>query len=182
MQDHHCTDDLKISLVNEEKVATAPTNGRLESPDTGSKGVDFRTVESPEMADKLTHEDTIRAEIESALQEVNADSINFLKLTSAAVHTIELQPGTQDIKQKVRRKPYYMLDALKVMIFDMLTIGLLRYSHSDWNSPLNMLRKKDGNQRMTQDYRKLNTVTIKDAYPIPCIDAMLAHLAAAIAQ
>ena len=36
-----------------------------------------------------------------------------------------------------------------------------------------MVKKKDGNNRICVDYRKLNAVTKFDAYPIPTIDEML---------
>jgi hypothetical protein len=42
-----------------------------------------------------------------------------------------------------------------------------------------LVKKKDGTIRVTQDFRKLNGVTIKDALPIPRIDSMLHKLACA---
>jgi hypothetical protein len=40
--------------------------------------------------------------------------------------------------------------------------------------------RKDGTTiRKTQDYKKLNSVTIKDAYPLPDIESMLSRLAEA---
>ena len=41
------------------------------------------------------------------------------------------------------------------------------------------MRKKDGTVRWCVDYRKLNDVTIKDAYPLPRIDMCLEHLQSA---
>jgi hypothetical protein len=52
-------------------------------------------------------------------------------------------------------------------------------SHSAWNSPLNLVGKKDGSTRVTVNYRKLNNRTIKDAYPLPNIEKMLPKLAKA---
>ena len=36
--------------------------------------------------------------------------------------------------------------------------------------------KKDGTHCPVIDYRKLNDITIKDSYPLPCIDEMLEHM------
>ena len=42
-------------------------------------------------------------------------------------------------------------------------------SNSPWAANV-LVRKKDGTKRLCIDYRQLNEVTIKDAYPIPRID------------
>ena len=52
-------------------------------------------------------------------------------------------------------------------------------STSPWASPIVLVRKKDGSTRFCVDYRKLNCLTRKDAYPIPKIDETLDTLAGA---
>jgi hypothetical protein len=41
------------------------------------------------------------------------------------------------------------------------------------------VKKKDGSLRMCVDYRPLNAVTIKNKYPLPCIDVLFDQLAGA---
>jgi hypothetical protein len=46
----------------------------------------------------------------------------------------------------------------------------IRPSVSPWGSPVLFVKKKDGTFRMCIDFRQLNKMTIKNKYPLPCID------------
>ena len=52
----------------------------------------------------------------------------------------------------------------------MLSQRVIVPSKSPWASPIVLAPKKDGSYRLCIDYRKLNEVTVRDAYPIPRID------------
>lgn len=49
----------------------------------------------------------------------------------------------------------------------MLDNGVIEPSVSPWASPIVLLCQKDGGVRFCVDYRQLNAVTIKDAFPLP---------------
>ena len=53
---------------------------------------------------------------------------------------------------------------------------VIEKSSSPWNAPVLLVKKPDGTWRFCVDYRKLNTVTKKDCYPIPRIDETIDKL------
>ena len=83
------------------------------------------------------------------------------------------------IKQAPRRVPLHQQEVVRQHVEDMLHNGVVRPSTSPWASPIVLVKKKDGGTRFCVDYRKLNDVTRKDAYPLPRIDETLDALAGA---
>ena len=51
-------------------------------------------------------------------------------------------------------------------ISKLLNTGIIRPSHSAWRSRLTPVPKKNGELRLCIDYRKLNDITVKNAYPL----------------
>jgi hypothetical protein len=92
---------------------------------------------------------------------------------------IELQPGTAPISKRPYRMPPKELAELKNQLQELLDKGYIRPSSSPWGSPALFVKKKDGSLRMCVDYHPLNAVTIKNKYPLPCIDVLFDQLAGA---
>lgn len=74
----------------------------------------------------------------------------------------------------IRQKPYRVAPSERQVITDqikeMLHKGVIRESSSPWAAPVILVQKKDGSWRFCVDYRRLNSVTKKDVYPLPRID------------
>ena len=83
------------------------------------------------------------------------------------------------IKQAPRRVPMHQQGTVRQHMDDMLQHGVVQPSTSPWAAPIVLVKKKDGTTRFCVDYRKLNDVTRKDAYPLPRIDETLDALAGA---
>ena len=77
------------------------------------------------------------------------------------------------IRQPARRLPITKQAVEEKEVLDMLERGVIEPSSSPWASPVVLVTKKDGSARFCIDYRKLNEVTRKDAYPLPRIDETL---------
>ena len=63
------------------------------------------------------------------------------------------------------------------MLDQMLSAGVTEHSHSEWASPPVLVRKRYGSWRYCIDFRTVNTVTEKVAYPLPVIEECLDSLA-----
>ena len=92
--------------------------------------------------------------------------------TSIVQHKIETGDAIP-IKQRPRRPPRAFEGEEEKIIASQLEAGIIRESTSPWSSPLVYVRKRDGSTRQCVDYRKLNEVTKKDAYPLPRIEDCL---------
>jgi len=80
------------------------------------------------------------------------------------------------IKQSPRRPPLSARQAEDDILQEMLDTGVIRPSNSPWSSPVCMVRKKDDSFRFCIDYRRVNAVTIKDAFPVPDVKDALDSL------
>ena len=68
---------------------------------------------------------------------------------------------------------------LQLEVEEMLKLGVIEPSNSEWCSPLVIVFKKDGSLRICIDFRKLNTISEFDAYPMPRIENLLEKIGAA---
>lgn len=88
-----------------------------------------------------------------------------------------------DPHKLVQRTPYRLAPAEKEVVRgkvqDLLSAGIIRESSSPFASPILLVKKKDGTDRMCVDYRELNSNTRAEHYPLPIIDEQIDQLSGA---
>ncbi|XP_056157718.1 uncharacterized protein LOC130132152 [Lampris incognitus] len=87
-------------------------------------------------------------------------------------HRINTSEG-QPVRQPARRTPLGFQQEKERHLKSMLEAGVITPSTSEWASPVVLVRKKDRGVRWCIDYRRLNDLTLKDAYPLPRIEECL---------
>jgi hypothetical protein len=92
---------------------------------------------------------------------------------------IELQPGTAPIAKSPYKMTWDELAELKIQLKDLVGKGYIRTSSSPWGCPALFVKKKDEALCLCGDYRLLNAITIKNKYPLPCINILFDQLAGA---
>ena len=91
-------------------------------------------------------------------------------------HEIEIEEGSVLHREGARRMTPNKSEACRKEIEMLMEYDMIEPSKSPWACGVVMAKKKGGQLRFCCDFRYLNAVTIKDAYPIPRIDESLSKL------
>ena len=92
--------------------------------------------------------------------------------TNLVEHDIETG-DSKPIKIPPRRIPIFKRNQVDEELEKMISQGIVEPSDSPWSAPICLVKKKDGTCRFCIDFRRLNSVTVRDAYPLPRIDDTL---------
>ena len=103
---------------------------------------------------------------------------NDLGRTNIIRHSIDTG-DVRPVRQQLRRQPPAHQAAIKEHVSTMLAQGIIEPAQSPWASNIVIVQKKDGTTRCCVDYRQLNNLSRKDAYPLPRTDDCLEALAGA---
>ena len=84
--------------------------------------------------------------------------------TKAAKHKIVLKdPDTPPFRKRFHRIPPPQLDEVRAHLKMMLDAGVIRPSNIPWCNAVVLVRKKDGSLRFCINFRRLNSLTVKDS-------------------
>jgi len=91
-------------------------------------------------------------------------------------HAVELVPGSVPKSSKVYPLSPVEQKELDSFLEENLCTGQICPSKSPMAAPVFFIKKKDGLLRLVQDYRALNSITVKNKYPLPLISELVSQL------
>jgi len=173
----------EVCLANLQPVSVV---GFFHITDRGEQEVKSSTssLKTPAFAQKLIDgvdislpDSTRRVLMDILMQhaDVFSQSDDDLETTDIVTHSIDTGDA-KPIGERLRRYPPAHMKAISQQVNDYLRQGVIEPASSAWTLNLVLVKKKDGSYRCCVDYRRLNAVIRKDAYPLPridvCLDAM----------
>lgn len=155
---HNTLAKLKMTIEPSNRTITMPTNSKKRN---------------------TCHLTPITPDNEDILEKFLAEELNKFstkpQITHLAQHEIRLTDA-RPIKQRHRPLNPAMQRIANKEVDEMLKDGIIEPSHSPYSSPIVLIPKQSGEYRFCIDYREINKISIKDAYPIPRIQAILEKL------
>ena len=95
--------------------------------------------------------------------------------TNIIEHRVRLVDD-RPIRCKPYALPYAVRGEIREEIQEMISNGVVRESNSPYASPMVVVKKKDGSNRICVDYRKLNRITITDPEPMTTAEDLFQNL------
>ena len=96
--------------------------------------------------------------------------------TDSVKMSIRTDPNQRPLKNTSYRTPLNKRKIIDQAIDEMLEAKVIERSQSPWSFPLVVVKKKDGSDRMCEDFRTLNKIVRPVSYPLPLIDYILSLL------
>ena len=131
------------------------------------------------MGVNLSNLDPIEGEKVARLFQHRAEAFSYgdydLGFCDLIPHKIQLCDN-KPVNLPYRRIPPHEVNEIKQELQKMLNKGVIRKSATPYGSPIVIVRKKNGAVRLCVDYRRLNSKTLPDAFPLPCIEESLEAL------
>ena len=154
----------KFAAITEEKATQdTPTCEDTSSSDDPVEDVDLS--EAPEHLHKQIRE---MMRTHSAMWDGTLGTIH------ATEHAIVTPADAVLFRAQPDRTSLFTRQIIADKINNMLKLQVIEPSHSAWASPVVIVPKKNGKARSCVDYRRLNNIKKKDAYPLPrmedCLD------------
>lgn len=140
-------------------------------------------VKADHFTDNLSYVSTVTTQIPLSLRETQrleqvvglfpSFSKKGLGRTIVLCHSIDTGSA-----KPIKQRHFPVSPAVEKLIYiesdRMSELGVIEESTSPWSSPV-VFHRKPGKNRLSLDSRKLNSVTVGDAYPLPHIEGILSR-------
>ena len=103
-------------------------------------------------------------------------SAEDLGRTYLIYHTIDIG-DSGPVRQGMKHIPHEQIEVLKAEVDKLQSACMVEPSCSPFASPTILVKTTDGSWRLYIDFRKLNSVTKKDAHPLPRVENIFDTLA-----
>lgn len=130
--------------------------------------------ESIETEHELTERQ--RAELISVIKEMEFTSPGKLGRTNWIEHEIILKEDAKPRNQPVYKCSPYIQQEIDAEIERFKSLDAIEECYSEWTNPLVPVRKANGKIRVCLDSRRINAMTVKDAYPMQNIQDIFHRL------
>lgn len=96
---------------------------------------------------------------------------DMTELGQTSVHQHRINTGTaRPTRQQFYRASPTMKNEIEKQTKEMLHDDIIEPSTSPWNSPVVLVKKSNGEMRFCVDYRRLNSVTEPECFPLPRLE------------
>ncbi|XP_045534628.1 uncharacterized protein LOC123721137 [Papilio machaon] len=117
--------------------------------------------------DDINHDLSNTSEIDQLMTLLNKYSTTFTRgYSKTRVNTGQLEIRLKNPDKFVERRPYRLSpverEKVKEIVKELLDNDIVQESKSPYSSPIILVKKKNGDDRMCVDYRELNSNTVRD--------------------
>lgn len=104
-------------------------------------------------------------------------AINLAELGNCNISTMEINlHDPSPVVYRPYRLSHKEREYVKEHVSELKQYGIIRDSESPYASPIILVKKKTGEQRMCCDFRRINAKTIRTQYPLPRVDDLIDQL------
>ncbi|XP_074658644.1 uncharacterized protein LOC141911553 [Tubulanus polymorphus] len=178
LKDHWLSDVKDIPLLNLDEIDDdcCEFDNYLDRSSSGSNNVK-ETVTSDNFLEKIScHLEHLESDEKAQLTHLLIEYKHLFTekpgLTDLLKHDVDVG-NSRPVKQHHYRLNPERAEIMKEEVIEMLKLGVAEPSDSQWSSPCILVSKPGGKWRFVTDYRKVNSLTKTDCFPMPRIDDLI---------
>ena len=153
------------SLNEADLVVVEPGDNSDVLPSQSSDDIVFN-FDSPDISDSDKHKLSVFLKQNREVFAKSKVELNRCTIVRHQIDTGSAKPVCQRFYRTSPDKRAIIDD----MVQEYLDLGFIEPSTSEWRSPVVLVKKADGSWRLCCDYRKLNTVTRPQSFPLPRLE------------